>query len=196
MTIAKRSMRSLADKVYVRALSYIIKPKEKTRILGYIISNNLSHDCYINHIISKINFRMHVFCKIKQYLPANYRKTLNTATILSLFYYVSPLLINCTTKQLSTLNTLLLKAARVTIGSPCFKWSTLKILNSCKWPTIYQLLTKSSLSFIHSIVYNRAPKSINKLIEYNLVRSNVAQYISRPQMIYTPLRASTSNTIL
>ena len=110
MTIAKRSMRSLADKVYVRVLNYIIKPKEKTRILGYIISNNLSHDCYINHIISKINFRIHVFCKIKQYLPANYRTTLNAATILSLFY--SPLLINCTTKQLSTLNTLLLKAAR------------------------------------------------------------------------------------
>ena len=166
MTIAKRGLRVLADKVYVKALNYIIKPKEKTRILGYIISNNLSHDCYINHIISKINFRIHVFCKIKQYLPANYRKTLNTATILSLFYYILPLLINCTTKQLSTLNTLLLKAARVTIGSPCFKWSTLKILNSCKWPTIYQLLTKSSLSFIHSIVYNIPPDKILSINDF------------------------------
>ena len=163
-------MRSLADKVYVKALDYIIKPKQKTRILGYIISNELSHDHYINHIVSKVNYRIHVFCKIRQYLPSNYRILLNSATILSQFYYIAPILMNCTTKQLSLLNKLLLKAARVTIGSPCFMWSTLKMLNSCKWPTIYQLLTKSALSFIHSIVYNRAPTSLNKLIEYNLVK--------------------------
>ena len=130
MTIAKRCMRSLADKVYVKALDYIIKPKQKTRILGYIISNELSHDHYINHIVSKVNYRIHVFCKIRQYLPSNYRILLNSATILSLFYYIAPILMNCTTKQLSLLNKLLLKAARVTIGSPCFMWSTLKTSQS------------------------------------------------------------------
>ena len=43
---------------------------------------------------------------------------------------------------------------------------------------------------------DRAPKALNKLIEYNLVRSSVARYISKPIVIYKPIRTSTSNTIL
>ena len=52
MTIAKRNMRQLDDTVYLTAINYIIKPKDKK--IGYIVSNDLSHDPYISSVISKI----------------------------------------------------------------------------------------------------------------------------------------------
>lgn len=50
-------MRKLADLVHLEALSYTILPKLQTKILGYIVSNDLSHDTYINQITTKINYR-------------------------------------------------------------------------------------------------------------------------------------------
>jgi len=85
------------------------------------------------------------------------RKIFSPSSIIPVFNYVQALLINSNDHQLKNMQTLLMRVARSTIGHPCFKWSTKKILNRCGWMSIQNMITNSSLTFLHKIFFEKLP---------------------------------------
>ena len=128
LVISKKILRPWADKVTFYADKYLIKQKSTTKILGFTLSFNLNHDSHINTIISKVNFCIHLVTKIRKFTDFITRKNITTALIISVINYVLPIMINMSSKQIHVLHTLVMKAARATMGFPCYRWSNNRIL--------------------------------------------------------------------
>ena len=102
--------------------------------------------------------------------------------MLSTFRYATPMLGDSTRLQLQSLQTLLMKQTRSILGFKSFKWSTLKILNTLKWPTIQQLIISETIRFIHKPIYEDTPKAITNIFNISLKRSNLARSNRVPKM--------------
>ena len=129
----KNRYRQLTNNFHIMAGNYKITQKESVKILGYYLSLNLNHDIYINKVVSKINYRLHLQNKLYRYMDQKVRILVSNATIMSILYYIMPILINVSTKQLSIINTIINKVARNCIGYKSYKWSNAKVLNTCSW---------------------------------------------------------------
>ena len=62
-----------------------------------------------------------------------------------------PLLLNINSKQINTINVLVMKAARQTIGYHSYKWSNFKVLKYCKWLNGIHNIYYATLCFVHKI---------------------------------------------
>ena len=91
--------------------------------------------------------------------------------MLSVIRYASLILVSSSNKCLSKLQVLLMKCAGPLLGFKSFKFSTQKIMSELKQLSIYQLVTKESVLFIHKIIYENQPKSISNLITFSLSNS-------------------------
>ena len=168
MVTCKPSLRHIAETVTMHAHNHNIEQKQITKILGATISNKLNHQEHINTVISTVNYRIHCLRHIAPYTVFKTRLHIANATIISTFMHLLPLLINATKAQLAKLQTLQLKSARLTIGSPCFKWSTARMLRTCNWHSIYSMITEQSTTLIHKIVTDKQPLSL-----YNMLTSTM-----------------------
>ena len=79
---------------------------------------------------------------------------LTNSIIISVIRYASPIFINSNNSSLSKLQTLIMKCSRPILGFKSLKYSTNKIMNLLKWNTIYQMIIKESIIFIHKTVYD------------------------------------------
>ena len=61
------------------------------------------------------------------------------------------------------------------------KWSTFKILDTLKWPNIYQLICIESLKFFHRIIFENSPIAIVRLLYISNERSEVARSCRVPR---------------
>ena len=71
--------------------------------------------------------------------------------------YLLPIYSIATQENLSKIQKIIMSAARAAIGNYCFRKSTQYILNKCKWFSIGDLLTYSSLSIIHKTITTKKP---------------------------------------
>ena len=87
------------------------------------------------------------------------------------------------TQNITKLHRVLMKAARTTIGNYCCKQSISQILDRCKWLEIKLMIQHSAITTLHSVVTNRLPLSITKLltnIENNRMTKEITtKYIPR-----------------
>ena len=104
ITICKPYLRNKAKDIFVKAGQHIIAQTDSLKILGYILSNDLKHDKYINNIVSNINYKIHVLCKIKHFTSITTRRIIATGIIMSKINYLLPILVNMSTKNHSDLN--------------------------------------------------------------------------------------------
>jgi len=139
---------------------YKIEQKEKTKILGFIISNNLNHDSYINNMISKVNKRINKINMLSKCMNYKVKIRVNTAMIISIISYVMPLLISINKKQLNTIIILINKVARSSLGFHAMKCSNIKVLRTCNLLNRTQMIYYNTINLIHKINYNDEPKSI------------------------------------
>ena len=75
-------------------MEFKIEQKESTKILGYIINNDLNHEKYINSIISRVNQRLQTFRIINNYMNLKVKIMVLSSLVISIIRYVLPLLIN------------------------------------------------------------------------------------------------------
>ena len=143
-----------------RPSKFLVSQKEYTKILGFIINNQLNHDKHINTKISKINLRLHTIRLISKYMNTKIRIMVTNSKVISIIKYVLPLLININNKQLNIINVLINKAAGSAIGYHSYKWSNNKILNVCNWLNSTHSIYYATLCFIHKINFEMLPKSI------------------------------------
>ena len=81
--------------------------------------------------------------------------------------YMLPLYNNVPQYLTNKLHKILMTAARCAIGDYCFKKSNKYILNKCKWLSVKNMITYSSLIFIDNIVRCNKPKSIMQIYRKN-----------------------------
>ena len=118
----KNKFRPDSDKIKFTADSYLVEQKDSTKILGFIISNNLNHDRHINSIIARINHRLITIKIFSKCINDKVRILVTNSLVLSILKYVQLLLININAKQLKIINVLVMKAARAAIGYHSYYW--------------------------------------------------------------------------
>ena len=80
----KNKFREEADKIKFKADIYNIEQKNSTKILGFIINNNLNHDKQINNIISKVNYRLHTIKFVSKYMNNKVKIIIYNSLVISL----------------------------------------------------------------------------------------------------------------
>ena len=105
------------------------------------------------------------------------------AFVIGKLRYMLPIYMGADTNNLTKLHRVLMKAARSTIGNYCCKQSIGQILNRCKWLEIKLIIQHSAITTLHSIVTDKLPQSITKLltnIENNRITKEITtKYIPR-----------------
>ena len=56
-----------------------------------------------------------------------------------------------------------MKCTRYILGFESYKMSTVVIMNQLKFMTVYHMIVKESISFIHKILYNNSPSALYNL---------------------------------
>ena len=106
---------------------------------------------------------------------------LMNSLVVSIFRYCSPLLINSNLNLTAKLQTQLMKCTQYLLGLESFKMLTIDIMNKLKFMTIYHMITKESILFIHKILYNQSLDAINNLITYGYNDNNVCK-VRKPRV--------------
>ena len=78
-----------------------------------------------------------------------------------------PTYTNLNINQKSRLHKLLMRTARMTINSYCFKKSIDFILGSCKWEDVNEMIKLSSLKFINNMLITQKPGTLYSNIKTN-----------------------------
>ena len=118
------------------------------------------------------------------------------STIISVFKYGCPLLINSSQQSLNKLNSLLLKCTHPIIGFQSYRWSRNKILNNLKWSSIFHMITYESIMFIHKAVFENHPKSICNMLTFSLRGSQNLRSIRKPIVRREPISNKDKNTLI
>ena len=94
--------------------------------------------------------------------------------------YGLPLLLNSDYKLLLKLNKSIVMTARFVIGSLCFKWLYIRILNRVVWLPIFQMVNLASIKLFCYIIETQKPKPIFELLRTGQCKSrytrNVIKY--------------------
>ena len=182
----KNKLRKTANLITLKAAEYNITQTPKIKVLGIYITNTLNNQATINNIISKVNYRLSIVREIYKYSSEKTKTLLATSMIMSVIRYACPILSDSTKNQLSTLQTLINKCSRPILGFKSFKWSTLKIMDTLKWNTIYHMIIADSLKFVHRPIFENLPPAINKYITYSTNRGEYVRYIRKPFVTVPP----------
>ena len=82
-------------------------------------------------------------------------------------------MINSNVNLLAKLQTQLLKCTRYILGFKSYKMTTVAIMNKLKFMTIYHMIAKESICFIHKIIYNNSTTALYNLLSYREDDKNV-----------------------
>ena len=178
----KPHLRHLAHTVTMQAHNHTITPKDTTKILGAIINTRLTLTHHFNTLIQSINHRMHTLRHIARYTTFRTRALIANATIISTISHLSPLMINADTSLLAKIQSLQLKSARLVIGTPCFRWSTSRILKTVNWHSVYSMITIASLALMHKIVVEKTPLALYSLLESTMHLRHGSRFVRKLHM--------------
>ena len=150
-----------------QAGKYVVKCKSKVKILGTYIQNDLKMDGEINNLASSLHNRINNVNKMKEFTDFKTRLIFMNSFVIGKLIYRLPLYNNVPQYLTNKLHKILMTAARCAIGDYCFKKSNKYILNKCKWLSVKNMITYSSLIFIDNIVRCNKPKSIMQIYRKN-----------------------------
>ena len=134
--------------------------------MGYNITFNLSPNIQINHLISSLYYRINTIKSVARYTTMETRLNLANAFVMGKLNYLLPLINPATKYDIDRLQKAIMTTARMVIGHYCYKWSTVKILEKCYWPNLYDMIKINSLKTIHSIVIHKSPINIYENIKF------------------------------
>ena len=155
----------------------IVRAQFKIKILGTWIQNDMRMDADINKLSSILHNRINNIRKINKYTDFHSRLKFINGYVMGKMNYMLPIYNNIPKYLYNKLHKILMKSARCAIGNYCFRKSTSYILSKCKWMTIDQMITYSSLVFIHSVNKHKKPKGVLNIYRnsrYNRHKANIS----------------------
>ena len=112
----KPSIRSSVDNIKLKTSDYIIEQVPKIKALGVFITAGLSNHATINHLTSKVNYRLAVLKQVFKFCEKKAKIILMKSLVISIIRYCCPLLINSNVNLISKLQTQLMKCTRYILG--------------------------------------------------------------------------------
>ena len=100
--------------------------------------------------------------RIKNFTTMLTRKKMANSVILGKLNYMLPTYTNITEIQRQKIHVVLMKAAKATIGLPCYRWSTQRILETVGWIPLKAMIEKAKLKVLHNIVITKQPTMLFK----------------------------------
>ena len=100
--------------------------------------------------------------------------------------YMLPLYTQANNNNLNKIHKLIMRAARSAIGNYCCRFSIIKILNICKWPTARNMINLSATNAIHNIIINKKPECLIDLYNINTQRKSkqiTTKYLPRTEQL-------------
>ena len=90
----------------------------------------------------------------------------------------------------------MMKCSRPILGFKSLKYSTNKIMNLLNWNTIYQMIIKESILFIHKRVYDNQACAITQFYTYSLNTKNNIRSVRKPIIREIPNSNRVKQTLL
>ena len=109
MITCKPQMREGTSDIRLITNEHTVEQVSKIKALRVYITAGLTNHAMVNHIISKVNFRLNVLKGIFLYCDIRTKTILMNSLVVSIFRYYSPLLINSNLNLTTKLQTQLMK---------------------------------------------------------------------------------------
>jgi hypothetical protein len=167
LIVTNKDREYICNEITIRAEQYIIKPSHVIKLLGYYLTNNLSHECHLisskDSMIKKLYGRINVLKRLAKYTDTNTRRTIANAIFNGTITYLMPLWGTTEETIIKKLQIAQLRAAKIIIGHPCFRMSTSQILGRVKWMSVAQMCIEKSAILMHDIIKLKQPKIMGQM---------------------------------
>ena len=167
MFISKPKYETITKHFSFKAGVHNIKPVTSLKILGSYVSHDLSNEREICQIIPLLNNRINLFEKLKKYTDFKTRLQFANSYIIGRLIYMMPTYTNLNGSQKGRLHKIVMRAARMTLNSYCFRKSINFILGKCNWLDINKMIKLSSVKFINNVLITQKPWGLYSNIKLN-----------------------------
>ena len=195
MITCKPQLRNSINNIQLTTTDYTVQQVTKVKALGIFITSGLSNIAMTNNIISKVNYRLSILKGVFKFCDKKTKTILMNSIVISIFRYCCPLLINSNTNLIAKLQTQLMKCTRYILGYESYKMSTVAIMNNLKFMTVYHMIVKESVSFIHKIIYNNSPSAIYNLLSYSEDDRNMRK-VRKVRVNQVPINQKVKDSII
>ena len=114
-----------------KARSHEIKSVSVLKVLGSYISFDLSNEREVSQILPLLHNRVNQLEKLKSHTDFKTRSQFSNSYIIGQLIYMMPTYTNLNNNQKDRIHRLIMRMARMTLNSYCFKISVDFILGSC-----------------------------------------------------------------
>jgi hypothetical protein len=167
--VSRRDNDYINDEMVMEMDGFMIKPKAIIKLLGYYLSNDLSHESHITtgskSLLKKLYYIINVLKRLSHYTDFNKRRMIANAIFNGSLNYLIPLWGSAEDKLILKIQVAQLKAAKLIIGNPCYRLSTSQILNKVNWLSIKQIIIERSVTVIHNIMTIGKPLGMFKMFK-------------------------------
>ena len=167
MFVSKTKFRPVTKSITFKAKGHEIKPVPSLKILGSYVSHDLSQEREVSQLLPLLNHRINQFEKLKSFTDFHTRLQFSNSYILGRLQYMMPTYTNLNKNQKDRLHKILMRTARMTLNSYCFKKSIDFILGCCKWVDIDEMIKLSSVKFINNMLVSQKPGTMYSKIKIN-----------------------------
>ena len=165
--------------IYLDTGSETILPQNEERLLGAIVSNDLSWNSHVrdskNSLISTLTSRVNALSKMCQFSNFQVRKMVANGIVMSYLSYLMPVYGGCPEYLLDALQTLQNRAARLVTNSSWYT-SSATMLHQVGWLSVRQMVAYYSLIFLFKTKQNTVPFYIhNKISAHFNVQTRLSE---------------------
>ena len=148
-----------------------------TFLLGIRIDSNLSWNLHIDYITSKLNCRINLLRRSKQFLYLHCRKLLYNSLVKPILEYCCTVWGNCSKEQLNRLLRLQKRCARIILDAN-FQDNSVMLFTQLNWLPIDDIICARKLSLLHKISNDHGREYLSSYVNY--VKSG-HNYNTKPQ---------------
>ena len=160
LVLGNRSMDEKRKLVTLKAGTHTIVPSKVEKLLGCMVSDNLKwRDHILNgeqSMVKQLRSRVNALAIISSRGDFNTKLITANGIVMSKLCYLIQLWGGCEGYLLHALQVLLNKAARLVTGYSRFT-STRRLMDSCRWLSVKQLIAYQSIVMIHKTIHTRRP---------------------------------------
>ena len=139
---------------------------ETTKYLGVQVDNSLDWKEHIKSVSTKVSRAVGLLKYAKRFLPQNSLKTLYTSIIEPHFRYFCAVWGCCGTTEISKLQKLQLRAARIITNSSSDA-SSKPLIQKLGWKTVNDMIKHESRTMVYKSINNRAPPYMSEMFTRN-----------------------------
>ena len=139
---------------------------ENTKYLGVQVDNSLDWKELIKSVSTKLSRAVGLLKYAKRFLPQNSLKTLYTSIIEHHFLYCCAVWGCCGTTEISKLQKLQNRAARI-ITNSSFHASSKPLIQKLGWKTVNDMIKHESRIMVYKSINNKAPPYMSEMLTTN-----------------------------